>query len=68
MIRILFHLLAALCLIGGAVTATQRPLVSDDYSCTHPPYKVHLVSKSPLVIYITDFLTQAERDHLVEAS
>ncbi|KAK0625073.1 hypothetical protein B0T17DRAFT_531841, partial [Bombardia bombarda] len=29
-----------------------------------PPYKVLMVSKSPLVIYITDFITPSERAHL----
>ena len=67
MIRRIVHLLAALALMCRAAAAAQTPLV-DDYECSHPPYKVHMVSKSPLVIYITDFLTQAERDHLVEAS
>ncbi|SPO03616.1 uncharacterized protein DNG_06299 [Cephalotrichum gorgonifer] len=43
----------------------QQPLTSDDYACVHPPYKVHLFSKSPLVIYITDFLTPSERAHML---
>ncbi|KAI8272397.1 hypothetical protein K4K60_012859 [Colletotrichum sp. SAR11_57] len=37
-----------------------------NYQCTHPPYKMHIVSKSPLVIYIPDFVTPAERKHLLE--
>ncbi|KAJ2895605.1 hypothetical protein MKZ38_006317 [Zalerion maritima] len=40
--------------------------ISDDYECTHPPYKVHIVSKSPSVLYITDFVTPEERLHLQE--
>lgn len=39
---------------------------SDEYVCQHPPYKIHLVSTSPLVIYIRDFLTESERAHLKE--
>jgi prolyl 4-hydroxylase len=35
-----------------------------DYTCTHPPAKVHLLSKSPLVMYIEDFLSHHERLHL----
>ncbi|KAK0737863.1 hypothetical protein B0T18DRAFT_420751 [Schizothecium vesticola] len=61
-------LLGALALHASATTPTndQAPLTNlDDYTCTHPPYKVTLVSKSPLVIYITDFLTPAERAHLL---
>ncbi|KAK3348890.1 2OG-Fe(II) oxygenase superfamily protein [Lasiosphaeria hispida] len=42
----------------------QTPLINDDYVCTHPPYQVLMVSKSPLVIYITNFLTPSERLHL----
>lgn len=34
------------------------------FVCEHPPYKVHLVSKSPLVMYIDDFVTPKERAHL----
>jgi prolyl 4-hydroxylase len=41
----------------------QVPL-SNDYVCEDAPYRVHMVSKSPLVIYITDFLTERERAHL----
>ncbi|KAK1833960.1 hypothetical protein QBC39DRAFT_301809 [Podospora conica] len=47
----------------------QTPLTNlDDYVCTHPPYKVTMVSKSPLVIYITDFLTPSERAHLLHVT
>lgn len=42
--------------------AAQKKL--NDYECTHPPYKSHLLSKSPLVIYIENFVTAAERVHL----
>lgn len=43
----------------------QKAIVLGE-SCRHPPYKTHMVSKSPLVIYISDFLTAEERDHLVD--
>jgi prolyl 4-hydroxylase len=54
-----------LALIVSFVTSegTQTPL-SSDYTCHDPPYKVHIVSKSPLVIYIANFLTKEERVHL----
>ncbi|KAK4214909.1 putative prolyl 4-hydroxylase 4 [Rhypophila decipiens] len=43
----------------------QKPLLSSDHVCQHPPYKVTMVSKSPLVIYIKDFITPEERAHLL---
>ncbi|KAK3385560.1 2OG-Fe(II) oxygenase superfamily protein [Podospora didyma] len=43
----------------------QQPLAnSADYTCQHPPYKVTMMSKSPLVIYISNFITADERAHL----
>ncbi|KAK2001331.1 2OG-Fe(II) oxygenase superfamily protein [Colletotrichum falcatum] len=50
-------------MITGANAQDQNPIA--DYACTHPPYKVHVVSKSPLVIYLADFLTPMERGHLL---
>jgi hypothetical protein len=41
----------------------QKPIPSD-YVCKHPPYKIHKVSVSPLIIYIEDFLAIREREHL----
>lgn len=59
---------ALLCgLANGAQDDAQVPLTSD-YVCEHPPYKVHMVSSSPLVVYITDFLTDHERAYLREAT
>jgi len=43
----------------------QAPL-TDGYICEHPPYKVLLVSKSPLVIYLQNFITPSERAHLLD--
>ncbi|KAJ9149890.1 2OG-Fe(II) oxygenase superfamily protein [Pleurostoma richardsiae] len=45
---------------------SSQALLNGNWTCTHPPYKVHLVSKSPLVIYIEDFITPKERAHLQE--
>jgi prolyl 4-hydroxylase len=44
----------------------QVPLM--DKSCKHPPYTIHLFSKAPLVIYISNFLTPEERFHLQEVT
>ncbi|KAK3321343.1 2OG-Fe(II) oxygenase superfamily protein [Cercophora scortea] len=43
---------------------TTSPSPDSDFICTHPPYNVHLVSTSPLIIYLTNFLTLSERAHL----
>ncbi|KIW95269.1 uncharacterized protein Z519_03853 [Cladophialophora bantiana CBS 173.52] len=36
--------------------------------CTHPPYTIHLLSCDPLVVYIANFLTTSEREHLLQTS
>lgn len=68
-----FHMLALAALIALpralATEAEQQPispmLLDEHWSCEHPPHsRTYLVSKSPLVIYITDFLTPNERVHL----
>jgi prolyl 4-hydroxylase len=51
---------------SSAETQPQKPLLDDDtYTCTHPPYKIHIFSTSPLVIYISNFVTAFERAHLL---
>jgi prolyl 4-hydroxylase len=58
-----FVLLALALFVSNARgTSEQVPLT--DNSCTHPPYTIHLFSKTPLVIYISNFLTADERSHL----
>ena len=51
-------------------SGVQAPITSDstsdEYVCQHPPYKIQILSSSPLVIYIKDFLTEKERAHLKE--
>lgn len=42
--------------------------ISEDYTCENPTYRTIIVSRSPLVIYIKNFLTQRERDHLQEVT
>ena len=34
--------------------------------CPQDVYSVHLLSREPLVLYIEDFLSPAEREHLLE--
>lgn len=46
------------------VPLLSPPQLSEDYTCEHPSSKVHLLSKSPLVIYIENFVAQHERLHL----
>ena len=48
------------------VRGTSEQVLLKDYSCQHPPYTIHLFSKAPLVIYISNFLTPSERSHLQE--
>lgn len=55
--------LLALCSFASCNEDTQVPL-TNNYVCEDPSYRVHMVSKSPLVMYITDFLTERERAHL----
>jgi prolyl 4-hydroxylase len=43
----------------------QAPLTGSDYVCEHPPYRPLIVSKSPLVIYLQNFITPSERTHLL---
>ena len=59
-------------LLGGSSRGhdnSQAPLTDDDFiaaghSCEIPPYKMHLVSTSPLVIYLENFITPDERARL----
>lgn len=47
--------------------AAQKP-ISSDYVCQHPPYTVSIVSKSPMVLYLHDFITAEERIHLQDVT
>ncbi|EEY19597.1 conserved hypothetical protein [Verticillium alfalfae VaMs.102] len=44
----------------------QAPLVTavDNSTCEQPSYRVHIFSTSPLVIYLTDFISPSERQKL----
>nr|POF15231.1 prolyl 4-hydroxylase 1 [Quercus suber] len=39
-----------------------------DLQCPQPQYDVHVFSTSPLVLYVDNFVTEAEADHLVDIS
>ena len=39
---------------------------ADDLTCPEDAYTVHVFSKAPLVLYVENFLSLAERKHLVE--
>ncbi|KAK5662412.1 hypothetical protein OQA88_8323 [Cercophora sp. LCS_1] len=66
-----------LALLSPALTSTendQQPLSDlssdqttslENYECTHPPYKIHIISRSPLLLYLPSFLTPSERSHLL---
>lgn len=51
----------------GVAYASQKPL-TEDFVCEHPPYTVSLVSKSPLVAYLHNFITPSERAHLQDVT
>ncbi|KXX79840.1 putative prolyl 4-hydroxylase 4 [Madurella mycetomatis] len=62
-----FAIVAALRYAPAHAGDAQQPLglASDsDYVCEHPPYNIRMVSHSPLVIYIRNFITAEERGHL----
>ncbi|KAI1266119.1 2OG-Fe(II) oxygenase superfamily protein [Xylariaceae sp. FL1019] len=42
----------------------QKTIISPD--CQHPPYQSHILSRSPLVIYLDGFITPVEQRHLQE--
>jgi prolyl 4-hydroxylase len=43
----------------------EDPELLAQLHCRDDDYRVHLFSRSPLIIYIEDFFTDAEADHLV---
>ncbi|KAK8077057.1 2OG-Fe(II) oxygenase superfamily protein [Apiospora saccharicola] len=65
---LLFAIATATCLAQSSGDSdAQKPLVSTD-ECRHPAYQAHILSKSPLVIYLEGFLTPEERAHLTEVT
>ncbi|ERS99757.1 prolyl 4-hydroxylase [Sporothrix schenckii 1099-18] len=43
-------------------------LETEDLTCPDDAYTVHIFSKAPLVLYVENFLSLAERRHLIEIS
>lgn len=62
MVKVL-RLLGVVAAMTSGVEAAQKPITSD-FVCQHPPYTVSIVSKSPMVLYLHDFITAEERIHL----
>jgi len=53
--------------LAALASCDQKPLKEgklSDYACPDHPYTVHLFSKNPLVIYISNFITPEEAAHL----
>jgi len=59
-------LAALIAMSSASLDDDQSPL--EGRECKHPNYKVHLFSKSPLVIYLEGFLTKEEREHMLEVA
>lgn len=61
-------------LISSLVKLTMFPFIvlfltaTATATCTHPPYQIHKVSSSPLIIYLSNFLTPLETTHLLSIS
>lgn len=51
-------------LLVTAANANTHTHHDQSISCQHPAYRSHLISKSPLVIYLDGFLTSDEQTHL----
>lgn len=61
---------------SGVEQDYERPLSQDkkealiypdpNLKCDVLPHDIHVFSRSPLIIYIPDFLTKAESDHLIK--
>lgn len=45
-------------------SASPKKIDLKGYTCSHPNYKVHIFSQSPLVVYLEDFITPEERSHM----
>lgn len=59
----LVRLLGVAAALTLGAEAAQKPITSD-FVCQHPPYTVSIISKSPMVLYLHDFITAEERIHL----
>jgi prolyl 4-hydroxylase len=50
-------------ILNGTFLASKDDLPGD---CTQHQYNVQIISRSPLVLYLTGFLSETEADHLIE--
>ncbi|KAI1877973.1 uncharacterized protein JN550_000155 [Neoarthrinium moseri] len=65
---------------GRVIPHTPRPAINESLlaidaanetaplNCPEDAYSVHILSKAPLVIYVENFISKAERDNLLELS
>ncbi|KAK0625857.1 hypothetical protein B0T14DRAFT_577022 [Immersiella caudata] len=65
---ILFLAAESQCLAENDVVSSQAPLTSESFFCKDPPFRAQLISTSPLLIYLQDFLTQQELQYLQKTS
>lgn len=54
--------------LGEDDNPAQQPIGDDNFVCEDPKYEIHIFSQSPLVIYITNFITPFEREHLQQVT
>jgi prolyl 4-hydroxylase len=55
-------------LLSEVVFTEAKEVAETPFTCHHPKYDVHIFSKDPLVIYISDFITLEESEHLQEST
>lgn len=59
---------AAYAMTCSTADNTQKPLSNGNdiknTECSPSQYKIHIFSKSPVVIYIENFISEDERQHL----
>ncbi|OKL60342.1 hypothetical protein UA08_04112 [Talaromyces atroroseus] len=62
------NLLPGLNTTDDSFISPEDPELLAQLDCRDDDYRVHIFSRSPLIIYIEDFFTDAEADHLVAVS
>jgi hypothetical protein len=66
--RYQFLLTVGVALLSEVPFVEGKEVAQAPYTCNHPKYDVHIFSKDPLVIYISDFITHEESEHLQETT
>jgi prolyl 4-hydroxylase len=66
--KLLYAFILLSAAVGNGANGDTQVLLSSKYECVHPNYGVHLFSSSPLVIYLSNFITPEERKHLQETT